>query len=85
MTVIIFKVLLVTGGDSKDGYGFLSSSEILVGDSKSWTLIPNSLPTARIKLRSVSVDNKIIVSGSFHAITYIINRRDIEAHFRWSN
>ena len=55
---------LVTGGIDSSGYA-LSTTELLIQGESSWVVLSVSgdLPQSRAALRSVSVNNEIIVSG----------------------
>ena len=55
---------LVTGGSDSSGYA-ISNTELLTQEDSSWIMLSGSgdLPQSRAALRSVSINNEIIVSG----------------------
>lgn len=60
------QVLLVAGGmDLK--YNLFSSTEVLTSESTAWTLT-TPLPSARMALRGVSVDNRVYMTGGENRI-----------------
>ena len=58
-------VYLVTGGD--DFTGFTSSTELLVEGNPEW-LFAGPLPSSRVGLRVVSVDNRILATGGSYTV-----------------
>ena len=58
---LIFQTFLVTGGSYDDG-DYRSSTELLVENDSAWVLAGN-LPTTRVGLRAVNIDQKILVTG----------------------
>ena len=56
------QVLLVTGG-GYDAFNILSSTELLIGDAASWTLVGNSLPVPLWGVRCGTLDNIVYITG----------------------
>ena len=58
------QVYLVTGGYNY-GDGYLDSTELLLASATSWTNINSAaLPSARAYLRGITLNNKVVVTGT---------------------
>ena len=60
----------MTGGYG-DGGG-LSSTEMMVKGDSSWTEVQNSLPARMWRLRSISFNNNIIITGKLEKLVETI-------------
>ena len=54
---------LVTGGYDDDGDDYLSTTELLVETSSTWTF-SGRLPTPRAGLRGANIDGRILMTGN---------------------
>ena len=62
------QVLLVTGG-SDSSYNYLSSTELLLPSATSWSYSA-ALPSARGGLRGITLDNKVVITGTNMSIMF---------------
>ena len=55
---------MVAGGNARDGfdYSVTASVEVLILGADTWTMA-TPLPSARLGLRGVTVDNKVFMTG----------------------
>ena len=60
--MIIFKTMLVTGGDTGTWYAQLSSTELLVETASAW-VYSGELPSPRWGLRGANIENRILMTG----------------------
>jgi len=59
------KTLLVSGGFGHvPGWGYRSSTELLVGTASAW-VFAGELPSPRSDLRGANIDNKILMTGGY--------------------
>ena len=64
---IVLQVLLVTGGSDGDiftGGSYLDSTELLLPSATSWSYSA-ALPSPRVYLRGATLDNKVIMTGTY--------------------
>jgi len=60
------KTLLVSGGFGHvPGWGYRSSTELLVGTASAWVFTTGELPSPRWGLRGANIDNKILMTGGY--------------------